>query len=208
MVGALQHVLLLIALIRYSTTNFPSQKKCRFLKWILHFFIFFIYVALIYCQVFIIMVEVRRVELLSNINSTYISPSAVCYLTFPKKLANKHAYILVSTIKYPLAKVDKLNLLSYWLLRSCNDRRPSFTRTSRLTRQRMLILYYQRLYLFLLFLSGQSSHPLLAISASLVLSKTNTPPNLLSILLYNIFKLKSIILSKSIALYFFLCYYN
>ena len=60
-------------------------------------------------------------------------------------------------------------------------------------KQRMLILrYYQRLYLFLLFYSGQSNHPLLAIYTSKLLSKPNTPPYALYIIyefykIYNIF---------------------
>ena len=49
----------------------------------------------------------------------------------------------------------------------------------------MLILYrYQRLFLFSLFYSGQSDHPLLAIYTSEVLSKPNTSPSTLLIILH------------------------
>ncbi len=42
-------------------------------------------------------------------------------------------------------------------------------------RQRMLILHYQRLYLFSLFYSGRSDHPLLAIYPSGTVSKPLHP---------------------------------
>lgn len=60
----------------------------------------------------------------------------------------------------------------------------------------MLILFYQRLYLFSLFLSGQSDHPLLAIYTSRLLSKPNTPPCILLtilIILYLAFFIKKIV---------------
>ena len=49
----------------------------------------------------------------------------------------------------------------------------------------MLILYYQRLYLIFAFLSGQAT-PLLAIHTSGVLSKPNTSPYKVHIILYYI----------------------
>lgn len=55
----------------------------------------------------------------------------------------------------------------------------------------MLILYYyQRLFLFSLFYSGRSEHPLLAIHTSELLSKPNTSPSTLYIILYYMIKLK------------------
>ena len=63
-------------------------------------------------------------------------------------------------------------------------------------RQRMLILHYQRLYLFSLFYSGRSDHPLLAIHTSELLSKPNTSPSTLLIILYFIQKNKIKILQK------------
>ncbi len=52
-------------------------------------------------------------------------------------------------------------------------------------RQRMLILHYQRLYLFSLFYSGRSDHPLLAIPTSGIVSKPLHPH--IAFLLYYIF---------------------
>lgn len=74
-------------------------------------------------------------------------------------------------------------------------------------KQRMLILrYYQRLYLFLLFYSGQSNHPLLAIYTSKLLSKPNTPPYALYII-YEFYKIYNIFLFFTCILFWFMLLY-
>ena len=61
----------------------------------------------------------------------------------------------------------------------------------------MLILYrYQRLFLFSLFYSGRSDHPLLAIHTSELLSKPNTSPSTLIIIQYLVKKINGKILTK------------
>ena len=63
----------------------------------------------------------------------------------------------------------------------------------RRTKLRMLILYYQRLYLKFLVFKVANENPLLAIHISRMLSKPNTPPNINIIILYNRLKTNSTI---------------
>lgn len=67
----------------------------------------------------------------------------------------------------------------------------------------MLILYYQRLFLFLLFYSGQSNHPLLAFYPSCIVSKPLHPQVLL---LYTILFVVSRSISNIIFSYNTACY--
>lgn len=152
----------------------------------------------------IIMVEMRRVELLSNNSSIQISPSTVCYLSSLK--VRKQTYSLLGIYINTLYSLQKKIDLFPTILSPYSKTWVLMIRRRHNLRQRMLIYCYQRLYLFLLFYSGQSNHPLLAICTSKLLSKPITSPY--TLLLYTIFLKYTIFFYILLASCFSLCYYN
>ena len=127
------------------------------------------------------MVEVRRVELLSTIPSMKLSPSAVHFFIhlFNENEHPLKRYIFLKTLysrrksKFVSHKISAF--MKLWVLHK---------NVAGLKQQLIRSFRYLRLYLVLLFYSGQSNHPLLAYCTSSIMSKPLHPH---MFLLYTIF---------------------